>query len=130
MKKIIKTFAILAALAVFGTSGLFAQNVEDEVVALPEIEITEPTLEDITTIAATVKVVTKKNVTTIYLKLKDGKTYIADAFGKEGEKAVDILLKRNKKKAVVSGVLNEKTGVFKVIKMGNLKTIGNVVDEK
>ena len=120
MKKTIKTLAIMAALAVFGTVGLFAQ--EDEVMDVTTVEIPAE-FENVKTIAATVKVANKNGVTTIYLKLKDGKTYIADALGPSGDEAIKTLLKRNKKKAVVSGFLNEKTGVFNVIKIGSLKNI-------
>ena len=119
MKRTTKTFAIMAALAVFTTTGLFAQNQNYQ---NPEIQV--PTeFENVQTIAVSVKVVTKKEVSTIYLKLKNGKTYIADALGPAGDEAVQVLLRRNGKKAVVSGVLNESTGVFNIIKIGSLNTI-------
>ena len=121
MKKTTKTFAILAALAVFGTTGLFAQPT-----ALNEDGVeTVVSYEGAKTIAVTVKVTKRKNLQTVYLKLKDGSTYLADSIGPEGEKALDTLISRNGKKAVVSGFFNEKSGIFNIIKMGGLTDSDN-----
>lgn len=81
------------------------------------------------TVAVSVKVKEKEGVQTIYLTLKDGKTYVADSIGKEGKKAAEVLAKRNGKKTVVSGFVNDATGVFNIIKLGGLNN-SNVVDEK
>ena len=130
MKKTTKTIAIMAAMAVFTTAGLFAQPKPADNGARPVIERPEGLeFKDAKTIAVSVKVVNKKDITNIYLKLKDGKTYIADAFGPEGNEAIKALLKRNCKKAVVTGILNKDTGVFNVIKLGGFGS-NDGADEK
>ena len=125
MKKTTKTLAILAVLATFGTCGLFAQQSAYEA---DEIE-TLATTQDAKTIAVTIKVIKKKGIQNVTIKTKDGKTYIADSLGKDGAKAIEALVNRNGKKAVVSGYLNETTGVFNIVKMGGFNDNGNP-DEK
>ncbi|MCR4733972.1 MAG: hypothetical protein K5829_03070 [Treponema sp.] len=127
MKKIIKVFAVMAALAVFGTSGLFAQKIQK---VLPEIELTSFDYENLKEIAPIVKIKGKKNAQTILLKTEDGKTYVADSIGEEGRKAIDFLEKRNNKKAILSGFLNKKTGVFTIVKYGRINNSDIGVDEK
>ena len=115
MKKTTKTFAILAALAVFGTSGLFAQNVikESTAVQIPA------EYKDAKTVAVSIKV-NKKDQTDIKVKLNNGKVYLAESFGPEGDKAIDYLSKHNGRKAILSGFVNDQTGVFSIIKIGSL----------
>ncbi len=125
MKKTTKTLAILAVLATFGTCGLFAQQSTFEA---DEIETLAAT-QDAKTIAVTIKVIKKKGIQNVTIKTKDGKTYIADSLGKEGANAIEALVNRNGKKAVVSGYLNETTGVFNIVKMGGFNDNGNP-DEK
>ena len=129
MKMTKKTLTILAALAVFGTTGLFAQEQNVQTDDVISIERKIPEYENAQTFAVSVKVSEKKGVKTIYLKVRDGKTYIADAINEDANKAIELLATRNGKKAVVSGVLNPKTGVLKVIKMGGLVP-SNSTDEK
>ena len=125
MTKIKKTLAILTVLATFGTCGLFAQQnpyEKDEIETLAATQTGK-------TIAVTIKVINKKGIQNVTIKTKDGNTYIADSLGENGAKAIDALIKRNGKKAVVSGYLNEKTGVFNIVKMGGFTDDGNP-DEK
>ena len=134
MKKTTKAFVIMAALAVFGTTGLFAHPKSFSKTGTEfhvKKNMDNGFKSDFKTVAATVKVVSKKDFQVTYLKLKDGRTYIADSIGPEGNKAIQILAKRNGKKAVVSGVLNENTGVFNIVKLGGFENKHNgVVDEK
>jgi len=125
MNKTTKTFAILAALAVFGTSGIFAQA--NEVTSTP-VE-TVASYEGAKTVAVSIKVKNKKDGQHIMLKLKNKKTYEAKAFGDEGVKALETLSKRSGKKAVISGFIDENAKTIKVIKIGGLVEPENV-DEK
>ena len=125
MNKTIKTFAILAALAVFGTSGIFAQT---DTVAATEVK-TVSSYDGAKTVAVSVKVKNKKDGQHIILKLKNKKTFEAKAFNDEGTEAIEKLLQRDGKKAVISGFIDESTGVIKVIKIGGLVEPENV-DEK
>ena len=126
MKKTTKTFAILAALAVFGTTGLFAQPK-----ALAVVNKTEASssYDGAKTVAVSIKVKNKKDGQHVMLKLKNKKTYEAKAFGEEGSSAIEKLSSRNGKKAVVSGFIDENTNAIKIIKIGGLY-VPEFVDEK
>ena len=125
MKKTTKTFAILAALAVFGTSGLFAQS---GVLAANNVEKVNA-YEGAKTVAVTIKVKNTKDGQKIMLKLKNKKTYEAKAYNNESTEAIEMLTSRNGKKAVISGYIYENNRTIKVIKIGGLVTYENV-DEK
>ena len=125
MKKTTKTFAILAALAVFGTSGLFAQS---GVLAANNVEKVNA-YEGAKTVAVTIKVKNTKDGQKIMLKLKNKKTYEAKAYNNESTEAIEMLASRNGKKAVISGYIDENNRTIKVIKIGGLVTYENV-DEK
>ena len=125
MKKTTKTFAILAALAVFGTSGLFAQS---GVLAANNVEKVNA-YEGAKTVAVTIKVKNTKDGQKIMLKLKNKKTYEAKAYNNESTEAIEMLASRNGKKAVISGYIDENNRTIKVIKIGGLVTYKNV-DEK
>ena len=126
MKKTTKTFAILAALAVFGTAGLFAQP---KALAAENAVETVASYEGAKTVAVSIKVKNKKDGQHIMLKLKNKKTYEAKAFGDEGIQALEKLSGRDGRKAVISGFIDDTNGVVKVIKIGGLVEPTNV-DEK
>ena len=126
MKKTTKTFAIMAALAVFTTAGLFAQP---RTLSVTDKTEASSSYEGAKTVAVSVKIKNKKDGQHVMLKLKNKKTYEAKAFGQEGAAAIEKLSARDGKKAVVSGFIDENTGTIKIIKIGGLYT-PEFVDEK
>lgn len=126
MKKNLKVLATVAMITVVGGTALFAapkvQALNDDI---PEVVIMEPEYE-LTSISGEVKVSEKKGVRIVSLKLQSGRTYVLtnDLCAEEDALiTMDDLAAKKGTKVRVAGYLNKSSGVFTVVKYGNLKPL-------